>query len=99
MQKFQQHGVHTAQVLFTHVFDTVAALILIAEQGAQDEYAISAKEVHSLLELRDMFGLESDFKAATKSTRSTGAEDTSKLEALGWIQRHTLVEYIDSCKR
>ena len=82
---------------FTHVVDTVSALVLIGERGERDEYAISAKEVHSLLELRDMFGLESDFKEATKSSRSTGAEDTSKLEALGWSQQHALTEYVQSC--
>lgn len=83
---------------FTHVFDTVSALLAIAEKGARDEYAISAKEVYTLNELADMFGLEKQYQAATVSTRSSGTEDTSKLEALGWQQQHTLKQYVEACK-
>ena len=79
---------------FTHVYDTVNALMIIAEKGKRDEYAISAKEVYSLLDLAKLFGLEAQFQPATRSTRSSGAEDTSKLEALGWKQQHTLEEYV-----
>lgn len=79
---------------FTHVLDTVNALMLIAEKGDADEYAISAQEVYSLLDLAKLFGLEVQFAPETKSSRSSGAEDTAKLEALGWKQQHTLEEYI-----
>ena len=83
---------------FTHVTDTVDALYLIGEKGERDEYAISAAEVYSLKELADMFGLEIEYKEPTRSTRSSGAEDTSKLAALGWQQQHKLVDYINTCK-
>ncbi|HEX8947036.1 MAG TPA: NAD-dependent epimerase/dehydratase family protein [Candidatus Paceibacterota bacterium] len=83
---------------FTHVDDTVDALIHIGEKGSTDEYAISAREVHSLLDLARMFDLEVEFKPATKSTRSSGASDTTKLESLGWQQHHTLQEYVDAIK-
>jgi UDP-glucose 4-epimerase len=79
---------------FTHVSDTVDALIIIAEKGVRDEYAISANEVYSLNQLADMFSLEKEYHPATASTRSSGSDDTSALEALGWSQQHTLVEYI-----
>lgn len=79
---------------FTHVLDTVDALVLIGEKGSNDEYPISAKEVYSLLDLAKMFGLEINFAPATKSSRSSGAEDTAKLEALGWKQQHTLKAYV-----
>ena len=78
---------------FTHVYDTVDALILIAEKGSRDEYAISAAEVYSLNELADLFGLEKQYAPATKSSRSSGANDTSKLKALGWKQQQTLEDY------
>ncbi|XKT74507.1 MAG: NAD-dependent epimerase/dehydratase family protein [Patescibacteria group bacterium UBA2163] len=84
---------------FTHVLDTVNALFLIGEKGTNDEYGISAKEVHSLLDLAHMFGLEIEFAPATKSTRSSGAEDTTKLELLGWKQQHTLKEYVEKIKQ
>jgi UDP-glucose 4-epimerase len=80
---------------FTHVFDTVDALLLIAEKGARDEYAISAAEVYSLNDLRDMFDLTAEYNEPTKSTRSNGAEDTTKLQQLGWQQKYQLQQYID----
>lgn len=84
---------------FTHVLDTVEALYIIGEKGEKDEYAISAKEVVSLNELADMFGLEKDYQPATKSSRSDKASDTAKLEALGWQQKYSLKDYIDECKK
>lgn len=93
------HGDGSQTRAFTHVFDTVSALLLIGERGEKDEYAISAKEVYSLNSLKDMFGIEAEYDEPTKSTRSSGAHDTTKLEALGWQQQHTLKEYIESCKK
>lgn len=87
------NGDGTQTRAFTHVFDTVAGLMVIAEMGANDEYAISAKEVHSLNALADMFGLTKEYREATQSTRSSEAEDTAKLQALGWVQKHHLEEY------
>lgn len=80
---------------FTHVADTVDALVLIAQKGGADEYAISAAEVFSLNELKDMFGLEAEYHEPTKSTRATGAHDTSKLQSLGWKQQEQLSKYVD----
>jgi UDP-glucose 4-epimerase len=80
---------------FTHVYDTVDALLLIAEKGKCDEYAICAKEVYSLNELADMYGLEKQYAEATKSSRSTGADDTTKLRELGWRQKHVLSDYVN----
>ena len=78
---------------FTHVLDTVDALMVIAEEGKRDEYAISAAQAYSLNELAEMFGLEKQYAPATKSTRSSEVEDTVKLQALGWQQKHQLKEY------
>jgi UDP-glucose 4-epimerase len=79
---------------FTHVLDTVEALVLIAENGSNDEYAISAAEEYTLNQLAAMFGLTPEYREATKSSRSAGREDTSKLQALGWRQQYQLTEYI-----
>lgn len=84
---------------FTHVQDTVDALVLIGEKGEKDEYAICAKEVYSLLELAKMFELATEFAPSTKSTRSSDADDTTNLQKLGWEQRQTLESYIESCKK
>ena len=98
-EKCEVNGDGNQTRAFTHVGDTVAALVLIGTVGERDEYAISAKEVYSLNELKDLFGLEAEYREATKSTRSNGAEDTSKLEALGWKQEYTLKDYVESCKK
>ncbi|MDA8597029.1 NAD-dependent epimerase/dehydratase family protein [Candidatus Pacebacteria bacterium] len=91
------NGDGTQTRAFTHVTDTVAALLLIALKGESEEYAISAAEVYTLNELADLMGLEKTYAEATKSTRSSGAEDTTKLAALGWQQTHTLEAYIAAC--
>lgn len=84
---------------FTHVLDTVDALVKIAESGASDEYGISASDVYSLLEVAAMFGGEVEMLPQTKSTRSTGAISTEKIEALGWHQEHFLKDYIEEAKQ
>jgi len=88
------HGTGEQTRAFTHVDDTVQGLLLIAEKGERDEYGISAKEVYSLLDVADMFGIECELRPPTASTRSSGACDTTKLKALGWQQQHTLEKYI-----
>ncbi len=84
---------------FTHVDDTINGLILIGEKGKPDEYAICAKEVFSLLDVAKMFGCEVVMRPQTKTSRSSGADDTSKLEALGWRQTKKLEDYIELIKK
>jgi UDP-glucose 4-epimerase len=83
---------------FTHVDDTVSGIILAGENGEGDGFSIGAKEVYSLLDVAKMFGGEIVMIPQTKSTRSSGTEDTSKIEALGWKQKYTLKEYIEEIK-
>ncbi|HEY5383403.1 MAG TPA: NAD-dependent epimerase/dehydratase family protein [Candidatus Paceibacterota bacterium] len=83
---------------FTHVEDTVNGILIAAEKGTNDEYAICAKETYSLLEVAHAFGGEVSFLPPTPTTRSSGTMDVSKLEALGWKQQHTLEEYIQEIK-
>lgn len=84
---------------FTHVKDTVDALIRVGKTTESDEYGISAKEVYSLVDVAKHFGGDIEYIPQTKSTRSTGAFDTSKLAALGWEQKHALEDYIDNVKK
>ncbi len=109
VETFRQHtlagtpavinGDGTQTRAFTHVLDTVTALTLIADKGGRDEYPISAKEVYSLNELADMFGIEKTYAPATASSRSSGADDTTKLEALGWRQQYNLMDYINNVSK
>lgn len=84
---------------FTHIDDTVDALVRIAESGGNDEYGISSEDVHSLLDVVHMLGGEVEMLPQTRSTRSTGAIDTTKLRALGWEQKHTLKEYLKEARQ
>lgn len=84
---------------FTHVEDTVSGLMIAGEKGVGDGYCIGAKEIYSLLDVANMFGGEITMLPVTKSTRSSGCEDTSKVEALGWQQTKKLTDYIEEVKQ
>jgi len=84
---------------FTHINDTIDGIVMIGEKGGPDEYAICAKETYSLLDVANMFGCEIIMKPQTKTSRSAEAHDTSKLETLGWKQKHNLKEYIENIKK
>lgn len=83
---------------FTHVIDTVNGIVLAGEKGAGDGYGISAKEVYTLKEVADMFGIEIDFQPTTKSTREGTVVDTAQIEGLGWKQEFRLEDYVDKIK-
>ena len=83
---------------FTHVDDTINGILLVAKKGMGDEYGICSKDVHSLLDLVKMFGCKFKMLPATKTSRSNGAFNTDKIEALGWKQTKTLKQYIESIK-
>jgi len=84
---------------FTHVLDTVDALVLVGEKGEGDGFCISAQQAHSIKQAAEMFGGEIIMGEQTKMSRSSDCEDISKLKELGWEQKHTLKEYIDEYKK
>jgi len=84
---------------FTHVDDTISGLLLVGEKGEADEYGICANDVHSLLEVTEMFGGEVEMLPQTPTTRSSGSFDCGKIKELGWQQTKTLKEYIDAIKQ
>jgi UDP-glucose 4-epimerase len=84
---------------FTHVEDTVSGIVLAAEKGNNDEYAICAHEVYSLLDIANWFGGAIEMVPQTKSSRSSGTMDVSKLENLGWKQHESLESYIHEIKK
>ena len=84
---------------FTHVDDTIEALVLVGAYGEGDEYGISAQESYSILEVAKMFlagqvGKDIIMLPERAGNRMTGTADTSKIRALGWRQEHRLDEYI-----
>jgi UDP-glucose 4-epimerase len=83
---------------FTHVLDTIDGIVLAGEKGQGDEYSISSKDVHSILEVVEMFGGPVEMRPQTKTSRSSVADDTSKIESLGWKQQRHLKEYVEEAK-
>ncbi len=83
---------------FTHVYDTVAGIILAGQRGKNDEYGICAKEAHSVLEAAKMFGPKIKMLPQTKTSRTSEAIDSKKIKALGWKQKYTLKKYIEEIK-
>lgn len=83
---------------FTHVLDTVDGIVLAGEKGEGDGFNISSRDVHSILEVAEMYGGEIEMSPQTKTSRSSSSDDTSKIEALGWKQQHSLKEYVEAVK-
>lgn len=84
---------------FTHVLDTTEGLVVAGDKAQGEGYTISSNEVHSIREVAEMFGGPIVMASQTKTSRSAGADDSSKMRALGWMPRHTLAEYVEQCKR
>jgi len=84
---------------FTHVDDTVSGIILVGQKGKGDDYGICSQEVYSLLDVARMFGCEIKMLLSTKTSRSSGSVDSTKIKSLGWKQTKTLEDYIESIKQ
>ena len=84
---------------FTHVADTVAGICAAGEKGEGDGFNISSKDVHSIREVAEMFGGPIEMHPQTKISRSSGTDDTSKIESLGWKQKRHLKDYIEEAKK
>lgn len=95
---YQVNAPGTQTRSFTHVSDTVDGLMLVAEKGEGDGYNISANDIHSIREVAELFGGPIELRPQTKTSRSSCADDISKMAELGWRPRHTLAEYIEHCK-
>ena len=93
------NGPGTQTRAFTHVDDTIDGITLVGEKGGADEYAISAKEEYSLLDVVNMLGAKAEILPPTKSTRSSRSDDTTNLCALGWQQQQTLPKYLENIKK
>jgi UDP-glucose 4-epimerase len=79
---------------FTHIDDTISALMLIAQSGVGDGYGICAKESYSILELVSMLGSEPDWQPAKVGNRDHGLDMSEKTRALGWEQHNKLEDYL-----
>ena len=79
---------------FTHIDDTINALIYIAHKGVGDGYGICADEIYSILDVVKLFGCEPVFTSPQKGNRLDADNLSEKTKALGWRQQQTLEEFI-----
>lgn len=83
---------------YTHVYDIVDGLMLVAKHGQGDGYGIGADQQFSVLEVANMFGGEVVMMPERKGNRLTAGADNAKVKALGWKQQRTLPEWITQVK-
>lgn len=81
---------------YTHVDDTVDALLLVAEKGEGDGYGISSTKEYSTLDVAKMFKTEITMLPARSTSRPSSSIDISKMEGLGWKATRTLEGYINN---
>lgn len=84
---------------YTHVSDTVDALVLIAEKGQGDEYGIASTVAYSPLDVAALYGLEVDLQPPRKTSRPYANLNTEKTLALGWEPKMSLEDYIETKKK
>jgi UDP-glucose 4-epimerase len=84
---------------FTHVFDIVSGLLLVAEKGRGDGYGIGAEEAYSVLQVAELFGGEIIMMPERMGNRRHGGVENTQVKDLGWRQEHTLPVYIEEVKR
>lgn len=84
---------------FTHIDDTVDALILIAEQGKGDGYGIGSPDGYSILDVATLFGGNIEMLPERKGNRMIADVMSEKTRALGWVPKRKLPDYIQALKQ
>jgi UDP-glucose 4-epimerase len=85
----------TQSRIYTHVKDTVDALVLVGEKGEGDGFGISAHESYTILDVAKMFtGATIEMQPERKTSRIESAVNCEKIESLGWKQKYFLKDYI-----
>ncbi len=86
---------------FTHISDTVNALVLIGENGAGDEYGIGSSEAFSVQEVAEMFNPEKNkiiYLNERKGNRMSAEVITDKTRELGWEPKKNLKDHISQLR-
>lgn len=79
---------------YTHVLDTVNALVLIGEKGEGDDFGICSNDTVGTLELAQLFGGQIDMMPQRRTSRPSTPVNCSRVEELGWKQQYFLKDYI-----
>ncbi len=80
---------------FTHIDDTVDALIIIGEKGYGDEYGIGNPHSYTILEVAQMYDGNIEMLPMRKGNRMVASVISDKTRALGWNPKINLSDYIE----
>jgi UDP-glucose 4-epimerase len=83
---------------FTHIYDTVDALMLIGKKGHGDEYGIGNPKGYTILEVAQMYGGEIEMLPERRGNRMIASVVSDKTKALGWEPKRNLEDYIKECR-
>ena len=83
---------------FTHVYDTVDALMLIGEKGQGDEYGIGNPQAYTILDVAKLYGGNIVMLPERKGNRLVAPVVSDKTRALGWEPKINLSDYIKECE-
>ena len=83
---------------FTHINDTVDALMLIGKNGHGDEYGIGNPQGYTILEVAQMYGGEINMLPQRKGNRLVASVVSDKTKALGWEAKVNLKDYIEELR-
>ena len=81
---------------FTHIDDTISALMLIAEKGYGDEYGIANPKRYSIIEVAEMISNQIEYTSENIANRMSSELMTEKILDLGWKPHNELEDYIKS---
>ena len=79
---------------FTHVYDIVDGLMLVAEHGHGDEYGIGNDKAFSILDLASMISDDLLMGSHKPGNRLSARVCNERLKELGWKCKHDLRDYI-----
>ena len=92
------NGPGTQRRIYTHVDDTVDALLLIGEKGEGDEFGIASGDDYATKDVAELFGGAIEMMPPRKTSRPGAEVDTAKVKALGWSPKRSLKEYVEGVK-
>jgi len=83
---------------FTHVYDIVSGIKLVAENGQGDGFGIGSDKSYSVKEIAKIFGGNIEMLPSRRGNRFSAELVTEKTISLGWSPKHDIEDYIHSLK-
>lgn len=79
---------------FTHIEDTINAIIMVAERGTGDGYCVANEKDLSINEVVRLFGGQPVYYPNVSGNRNSSGKLPTKLRELGWYPEKDLSEFI-----